>query len=151
VDLTDLERRVQALEDERAILRTLHRYGHCIDYGLDAEWVDCFAPDGVFDLRLRVRGTTRRIVGAAALAAFIATHSNAPSAYHKHLLSEPVITIDGDTATVESFFARVDAADDGAPYLFSFGRYRDRLRRCRDGAWRIEERIAESEARAPGV
>ena len=40
--LSDLHRRLQLLEDERAILATLYRYAHCIDYGLNAEWVDLF-------------------------------------------------------------------------------------------------------------
>jgi ketosteroid isomerase-like protein len=150
MDIDDLARRVQALEDEREIVRTLHRYGHCIDYGLDAEWVDCFTPDGVFDLRLRVLGTTRRIEGAANLTAFIATHTNAPAAYHKHLVSDTVVSLDGDTAYAESLFHRIDADDSGAPFLYSFGRYLDTLRRCPDGRWRIAERVAESEGRAPG-
>ena len=42
VDVQELLRRLAALEAERAILRTLYRYGHSIDYGLEQEWVDCF-------------------------------------------------------------------------------------------------------------
>jgi len=42
VDVQELVRRLAALEAERAILRSLYRYGHSIDYGLEREWVDCF-------------------------------------------------------------------------------------------------------------
>jgi hypothetical protein len=51
VDVQELVKRLAALEEERAILRTLYRYGHSIDYGLELEWVDCFTEDGVFDVR----------------------------------------------------------------------------------------------------
>ena len=54
IDVEELVRRLAALEAERAILRTLYRYGHSIDYGLEQEWVDCFTEDGVFDVRRRV-------------------------------------------------------------------------------------------------
>ena len=42
----DLRERLQVLEDERAILQTLHQYGHAMDYGPDAEFIDCFTPRG---------------------------------------------------------------------------------------------------------
>ena len=54
IDVQESVRRLAALEAERAILRTLYRYGHSIDYGLEQEWVDCFTEDGVFDVRRRV-------------------------------------------------------------------------------------------------
>ena len=142
----DLLARIEALEAERGILRTLHRYGHTIDYGLHDEWVGLFTEDGIWELRKRVTGDHVVLTGRAELAAFIVTHTHAPGRFHRHLLSEPVIEADADHATVESFFTRVDAAPDGEPYLFSFGRYVDRLRRCQDGVWRFEKRIAESDA-----
>ena len=46
-----LEDRLARLEAEAAILRTLHRYGHAIDAGDEAAWVDLFTPDGEFQVR----------------------------------------------------------------------------------------------------
>ena len=48
----ELEARLDtALEAEREIVRTLHRYAHSIDYGDEAAWLDRFTEDGVFDIR----------------------------------------------------------------------------------------------------
>jgi|SRR5918996_629879 hypothetical protein len=145
VDVQELVTRLEALETERAILRTLYRYGHSIDYGLEQEWVDCFTEDGVFDVRRRV-GPSARHEGRAALAAFIAQHTRAPGKYHKHMLIEPVITVHDDQATVQSYFTRMDATSDGRPFIRAFGRYLDRMVKETDGVWRFKERVAEVEA-----
>jgi ketosteroid isomerase-like protein len=135
-----LEERVRLLEDERAIVRTLTTYGHGLDYDLEAEFVDCWTEDAV----LHWPGL-EPIVGRAAIAETFRRHTHAPAYFHKHVMVEPLITIDGDTALVDSMFSRFDAYDDG-PGLRSFGRYRDRLVRCPDGRWRFQERHAESES-----
>lgn len=57
--------------------------------------------------------------------------------------------LEGDRATVQSIFARLDD-DSGFPELCSFGRYRDVLVCCADGAWRFEERLTEVEGLRPG-
>jgi ketosteroid isomerase-like protein len=147
----DLEARVALLEAERAVLKTLHRYGHAIDYGDEEAWVDCFTEDGVFDIRARLSHQPNRIVsGRDELRAFIARHTRAPELWHKHLLVEPVIEVDGDTATCSSYLAVVMEHDD-EPLLRVFGRYRDRLVRCPDGRWRFLERIAEVESMRRGL
>jgi SnoaL-like protein len=146
IDVQELVRRLAVLEAERAILRALYRYGHSIDYGLEQEWVDCFTEDGVFDVRRRVGLASARYEGRAALAAFIAQHTRAPGRYHKHMLMEPVISVNGDQATVQSYFTRLDATRDGRPFIRAFGRYVDRMVQEVDGAWRFKERIAEVES-----
>jgi hypothetical protein len=83
--------------------------------------------------------------GREALAAFAASHSRPPERYHKHCIVEPRIEIDGDEATAETYFLRLDEEDD-ARVIRSFGRYHDRLVRCPDGRWRFRERIAEIES-----
>ena len=147
----DLGTQVALLMAERAVLDTLYRYGHSIDYGLEDDWLDCFAPDGAFDVRYRVGvRPSRRYEGRDELAGFIAGHSRAPHRWHKHLLFEPLVAVDGDRATVRSYFARLDAGEDGAPYVRAFGRYLDELVQGSDGSWRFAERIAEVEALWPG-
>ena len=142
-------RRLAVLEDERAILETLYRYGHTIDHGPDEEWLDCFTTDGVWDSipGPELGPAARRITcrGRAELAAFIAGHTHAPQRWHKHLLAEPQISLTGDEATVLSYWVRIDSYDEGI-YMRGFGRYRDRLVRCDDGRWRFAERVIEAEA-----
>ncbi|MFC1944588.1 nuclear transport factor 2 family protein [Chloroflexota bacterium] len=140
-----LLQRLEALEDERAIMNTMYRYGHCIDYGLEQEWVELFAEDGIYEVRVRTTNDVLRKEGSQALSRFIAKHTRAPSKYHKHLLMEPLIAIkDGNTATAESFFVRVDDYD-GKPYILAFGRYRDRFVRD-NNRWLFKERVCEVEA-----
>ena len=146
----DLEATITVLMAERCVLQTLYRYGHSIDYGLEKEWVDCFTANGVFE----VRGQTgdipnRSYQGREELARFVAHHTRAPDRWHKHLLIEPQITVDGASAKVRSYFTRLDSTDEGKPFVHAFGRYRDELVREADGCWRFTERIAEVEARGP--
>lgn len=155
-DHADLARRLRVLEDERAVLDTLHRYGHSIDFGLESDWVDCFVDDAVYESRTDVpdRLASRRSGtgestptgvrhrGRAALVAFAAAHTRAPEHRHMHCLVEPRVVVTGDEATATSYFLRVDEKGDGRE-IKCFGRYLDRLVRCPDGRWRLRERIAE--------
>ena len=147
----DIEARLALLEAEQAVLKNLYRYGHAIDYGDEEGWVDCFTEDGVFDVRARLSHQPNRVIsGREELRAFIARHTRAPELWHKHLLIEPLIEIDGDTATVRSYLAVVMEHDD-EPIVRVFGRYRDMLVRCPDGRWRFRERIAEVESMRKGL
>jgi ketosteroid isomerase-like protein len=140
-----VDERLQRLEDERAILSTLYTYGHAVDYGYEDEWVDCWTEDAVLHWPTR----PGPLEGREAIAGAFREHTHAPEKFHKHFLVEPRIRLDGDRATVESYYARLDQYEDG-PKVRSFGRYRDVLVRCDDGRWRFEERRAENESRLPG-
>ena len=145
--IDELESRLKVLEDERAILSTLYAYGHTIDYGLKAEWLDCFVEDAVF--KVQMSGVTTGYKGREALSEFIARHTHAPDMWHKHCLVEPIVRLeDNNKATVASYFARLDEDENGA-YIMAFGRYRDKLVKCEDGKWRFMERIGEIESRLP--
>ena len=48
-DVSDLERRVRALEDLEAIKRLKHRYFRCLDLKLWDEMAECFTPDATVD------------------------------------------------------------------------------------------------------
>jgi ketosteroid isomerase-like protein len=139
----ELERRISALEDERSILLTMYAYGHSLDYGVEEEFLDCFAEDAV--LHWAVRGT---FAGREAIRGAFRDHTHAPERYHKHLLIEPRIALDGDRAAATSYFVRIDRYDDG-PKVRNFGRYFDSFVRGGDGRWRFAERRAESEANLP--
>jgi ketosteroid isomerase-like protein len=142
-DLDAIARRVQALEDDRAILHTLYTYGHGIDYAYEDEWVDGWTEDAVLTWPGREPLHGRGEIGDAYLAQLRATAHR-----QKHVLVEPRIRLDGDRATVDSYFARLVETPEG-PALASFGRYRDVLVRCPDGRWRFAQRVAESESRLP--
>lgn len=147
----DLLARVEQLEAERDILHTLYRYGHTIDVGDDVGWAECFTADGVFATHPRFEGyKPYRISGREALTDFVAHHTRPPGLWHKHLLIEPLIEIDGDEASVQSYFA-VLTEHDGEPIVRVFGRYIDRMRREADGRWRFAERNAHLEALKPGL
>lgn len=145
-DATALERRVAALEERDRVLDVLARYSQSIDAGDEEGWLACFADDGVFEVTSPQPGyPARDLRGREALAAFVAGHSSPPEVFHKHLLIQPRVSIDGDTArSVGAFVHLVDVTGD--PRLRSYGRYVDRLVRGADGAWRIAHRRAEVEA-----
>jgi len=146
--IEELATRLSALEDERAILRTLYQYGHSIDYGLEESWVDCFTDDGIFDVRMRNGEPFMRYEGRQKLHEMVAEHTRPPVAYHKHLIAEPVIDVEGDTAKVDTYFARLDSPDDGGDAVVTaIGRYRDEFVRSPDGRWRIRIRLAEIQNR----
>jgi hypothetical protein len=140
----ELFERIAALEAVQAVLDTLYRYGHTIDYGLRDDWLDCFDAGGVFEILHRGQRKAR-YEGREQLTRFIAAHTAAPDAYHKHLLVEPRVHLGPDTED-DSYFVRVDDDADGAPVVHGFGRYRDRLVHCSDGRWRFAERVAEIDA-----
>src|SRR5581483_10804353 len=102
---TDIEARLALLEDERQILRLLHTYPPAIDYGGDEAWADCFTDDGVFDSRDRIGGNGRVLRGRAELLDFARRFSRPPARWHKHLIVEPLVDVDGDTAHATSYFA----------------------------------------------
>jgi len=66
-----------------------------------------------------------------------------------HLAHNPVIHVDGDTATAETDMTVIMRGDDGKYTVTMSARYRDRLRRGADGQWRIVTRTGVSLAR-PG-
>jgi ketosteroid isomerase-like protein len=145
-DTSDLAARLALFEDERAILRNLHTYGQSIDYGKEEDWVDCFTEDGVFEIRSRIEHQPARLIeGRDALRTFISRHTRAPELWHKHMIVEPLIEVDGDTATCSCYLFVLMEHED-TPLIRVFGRYLDSLERGGDGRWRFKRRIAEIES-----
>lgn len=146
-ELAELRAKVVALEDERAVVATLHRFTHYIDYGREQEFVELFTVDGVFEVRHRQGNATARRAGHAELTRYMAGHTRAPQRFHKHLLLQPVVALEGALARVESYFAVLEERE-GGPYVKTYGRYLDTL--VKDGGgWRFKERIAEVDVRQP--
>jgi SnoaL-like domain len=144
--LDEVIERLEALEAERGVLATLYQYGHALDYGAEADWVDCFAAGAHYEVRDGTAGRVRSYDGQDELAAFATRHTRAPERFHKHVVVDPVIAVDGDRATAVSYFMRLDHVD-GERIVYAFGRYLDELVRGEDGRWRFARRIAEVESR----
>jgi ketosteroid isomerase-like protein len=130
---------LQLLVDERNITRLLYRYAHALD-GRDADaWRSCFAGDATFVTR---HGT---YVGDEQINGLFHGLQPAPT---KHLLTSPLIELDGDSATVVSHFLL--CVQDGPELKVDFfGRYHDRVVRGPGAAeWRFRERRIVPEAQA---
>jgi hypothetical protein len=149
--------RLERLEAERDILRTLYAYSHHLDLGDDEQWASCFTEDGVIDVHYlpanlptarvaegTLHSTGIRHSGRQQLLAFVAGHDHPPAHVFKHLFIEPRITVDGDSGSGAAYLVRVDDVR-GVPRMTSFGRYVDRYRRVGPGEWRIAERVVELE------
>lgn len=152
--LDQFKARLDILEAERDITRTLYRYAHAIDRGEEEAWVDCFTREGRF---LVTSPDPQRapidVRGADALLAFAQRHTRPPELYHQHCLIEPIIDIDlavGQARCVSYMFTfmRWNGTD---PVMRTFGRYIDELSRGEDGCWRIVLRHAELDAVRPGL
>jgi hypothetical protein len=144
-DFSALAARVRVLEDERAILATLHQYGHAMDYGPDTDFVACFVADGIWEVRMRRSGAGFTCRGHGEIAASLAAQMSVrvPALFAKHIVVDPRIDLDGDHANVVSYFLRVEPRNDGPTRIVASGRYLDRMTRCNDAFWRFKERIAE--------
>lgn len=139
---------LERLIAEAAITRTLHRYGHAIDVGDEDTWVDLFTADGEFQVRGPQGGYT--ISGRTELKAFAERHSRRPEAFHQHVVTQPVIDVDGDRARcISRFFVIV--MDGERPVVRTFGTYHDMLERGADEQWRFKVRRPEIDAAAPGL
>lgn len=145
-DIEDLLDRLHHLEDRAAIEETLFAYGTALDYGDRAQFLECFTHDAAYEVSMRVSGTVAMSFhGHEELGAYFDEHTHAPSAWHKHITTNPMVRTDGDTATCISYFIRVDAGTEGGPAtVLASGRYRDTFAR-EGGRWRMQSRCCEVE------
>jgi len=63
-----------------------------------------------------------------------------------HVTTNPVIDVDGDSATAETDMITLKRDDDGRAKITLLARYRDRLRRADDGRWLFTSRTGVSVA-----
>jgi hypothetical protein len=136
-------------EAERGIRHTMDLYAHAMDYGEEAVWTDCFTDDALFLVNDAQKGFEEiyRVKGAERLAAYIAAYPRPPAIFAKHVCTQVLVRVEGETATAESFWLAVNSEGEGGrPNIMAFGRYKDRLSLCPDGRWRFKERICETES-----
>jgi hypothetical protein len=148
----DLAKRLSLLEDERAILRLLYRYSHAIDLGDSDGWVACFTEDATYSGRGEGSDySSPSTQGHAALLDFAKRHAQPGDFGYQHVVIEPLIDIDGDTAKCVSFFVALAENDASAPVMRAFGRYEDEIVRDTDGQWRFRTRTTVVRAQAPDL
>ena len=133
-EMTDLEARLRRLEDLAEINQLFIDYGHHLDHGDFAAYADLFAADGEVLLgpigraqgRDQIRALMERTLGGAAGSSY-------------HVISNPMVALDGDNATTDVMWTVVSRGSDGRPVLGMIGRHRDTLVR-EDGQWRFKRR-----------
>jgi 3-phenylpropionate/cinnamic acid dioxygenase small subunit len=133
-----------ALVDEAAIRAVLAEYAHRLD-AADPRWIETFTPDGIFEVTDAATGQRlHRQEGHGDLARYVA-RAPTPPPRRQHVVTNPVIDLDGDVVHVESSWQLLERGADGHPVVAAYGRYHDRLVRD-DRRWRIAERHAEIDA-----
>ena len=140
-----IEKRVQRLEDERAIQEVIFNFSWGTDRNRRELFLDVFTEDGVLHFKPGPgvpQGSLPAdpIVGRDQLIDFYERRRRGQDPWPKHVNVNAIIRMDGDSAEAESvivFFLERNAVAE----LVSTGRYLDKFRRCADGKWRIAERI----------
>ncbi|BCI80082.1 polyketide cyclase [Mycolicibacterium sp. TY66] len=127
---------LQDAADKLEITELLYRYAELIDAG---------DFDGVG--KLLGRGNFMGVAGAEAIAALFATttrrfpdHGNTPRT--RHLVLNPIVELDGDTARARSTFCVVQQTETVPLQPIVVGRYADTFARD-DAGWYFTERVAD--------
>ncbi len=141
-DLT-LEQRVERMEAESDIRRMLIEYGAFLDSRNFAAYAALFAEDGEWV------GGFGRFTGPEAIRKMLEDNLGVPepgfvNRANFHMLTNPLIEIDGDRAHVTSKYLFWTRSPDNAPTPLLAGRYVDEFVR-RDGVWKIARRTTWGE------
>jgi len=142
-DAPSLAARLQKFEDKEEIQALLLDYGRHLDNRDFAAYSRLFAKDGEWV------GGFGSVSSPANIQAFmeknLGTGPNRAKNYH--LLSNFVITVNGDTAAAWSRWAFVVPAERGA-IISQAGRYDDTFVR-EDGRWKFKRRVASNDTAPP--
>ncbi len=121
--------------EKLAIQELFARYAHAIDDLESEAWVECFTPDGVFQVG------TRAMRGQAALRGYADVHIQEIRC--RHMMANFLYEVNGNEATGQcSMLATLATA--GGYKIFAQGRYVDRLVKY-NGQWRIAHRRVETD------
>lgn len=120
---------VSSVEDWVTIAQLKHEYCHRIDAGDYTGWADLFTTDGVFTAGDSFEGRDD-------LLSFAENVFDDQYEATAHVVTNPVITVDGDRATGRFYLYFLTEAPDGT-LGWTQARYEDEFRRV-NGQWRIE-------------
>jgi hypothetical protein len=140
--MSSLEARLRRLEDLEEIRRLVMDYRRHLDAHDLVSYAALFGDEGEW------LGNTGRGRGPAGIRAMLEerlpANPPAPGATRFHLVSDPVIDLDGDRATGAVTWALVTRGAGDRPVLTLLGRYVDTYRR-EGGRWTFERREAHTE------
>lgn len=123
-------------QDRLDILELFARYAWCFDTADVDGFLDCFAPDAIYDLP---RG--RRYVGRDQIRTYIEPATQNPvMAGRQHHVGEVIMEGDGSRAVVRAYCWGSQHSGDDALSVAFLGRYADVCVKV-DGRWRFAERV----------
>jgi hypothetical protein len=131
-----LERRVQLLEDQVAILRLVNSWGPAVDTGTSHAAGALFDEDGVLESDLSL------LEGPAAVVAMVESEGQQALIRQgcAHVQTAPLISVDGDRATAVCYSQVYLHADDGGHQVWRVSANQWEFRRTREG-WRVTRRL----------
>jgi ketosteroid isomerase-like protein len=142
-DLASLAARVRRLEDLLEIQQIFIDYGDHLDRGDFASYATLFASDGEVLL-----GPMGRAKGPVEIEALMTKVLGGQVGKAYHVISSPVIELDGDVATSHVMWTVVERGADGKPVVSMLGRHVDDLVR-EDGRWKLRKRRGELDIPSP--
>jgi uncharacterized protein (TIGR02246 family) len=137
VESDELEARLRVLEAKEHIRNLLQEYRRTLDardmrafsalFAANGSWAgasgEATGPEGIYEM----------------LTAVLPENPPAPGATLWHLVTDPSIAVDEETATADSLWMHVRRAEGDAPALPTLGSYHDDLV-VEDGEWRFLRR-----------
>lgn len=138
--------RIQRLEDREAIRDLLVTYGRLLDDKDLVGYSNLFASDGVWEGGI---GSARGPEGIQKMLETVYSRV-APDQYGNdyHIMSDFLISVDGDTATAWSRWTWIVEGDEGNPVGRRSGHYEDALVRV-NGQWKFKHRLTVTELPTP--
>jgi uncharacterized protein (TIGR02246 family) len=133
-DVDSLAQRLRRLEDLEEIRQLFVDYGRHLDAGDVHAYAGLFADDGEILL-----GPIGRAKGRAAIVELMTKVRERASTPSHHLITSPVIRLDGDRATSDVQWTVIRPGADGTLEVAMFGRHEDELVRER-GRWCFRRR-----------
>ena len=127
-----IEDRLRRAEDLLEIQQLFIQYGRYLDAGDFAAYASLFAEDGEILL-----GPVGRAKGPTEIEALMSKTGGAGNSYH--LITGPVVQLDGDRAESEVMWTVLTRDPDGRPHVSMTGRHRDELVR-ENGRWKFRRR-----------
>ncbi len=143
MNLEDITRRVQTLEDIEAIKKLKARYCAGADERDEDKFVGCFTEDAVWD-----GGNFGHYEGRAAIRDFFGTIPQVLS-FAIHYVMNPRIEVNGDTATGAWYLLEpCTMVEGGAQAVWGVAKYEEEYVR-EDGEWKIRKLILAPECWTP--
>ena len=125
-------------DDSTAVANELYRYAELVDAGRFAEVGELMEHCSFYYGEDRTVGPSGSQAVADSYRSMVVTYPDG-TPRTRHLTTNPIISIDGDTAEVRSVYTVLQQAEDAPLQTIITGRYRDTLRQI-DGRWRFVER-----------